>query len=86
MAKKYLVKFDCTIGDYEHSEIFIFDIFSNKLFFLEPLEATAIGSYIIVCRYLFDWLFLNNINDEIIIDILKEEFKWNIVNYFSFCE
>ena len=25
MAKKYLVKFDCTIGDYEHSEIFIFD-------------------------------------------------------------
>jgi len=25
MTKKYLVKFDCTIGDYEHSEIFIFD-------------------------------------------------------------
>ena len=33
----------------------------NKLFFLEPLEATAIGSYVMVCRYLFDYLFLNSL-------------------------
>jgi len=29
----------------------------NKLFFLEPLEATAIGSYIAVCRALWDYMF-----------------------------
>jgi hypothetical protein len=31
-------------------------------------------------------LYLKDINDEIVVDILKEEFKWNIINYFSFCE
>ena len=25
MKKKYLVKFDCIIGDYEHSDNYIFD-------------------------------------------------------------
>ena len=28
MSKKYLVKFDITIGDYEHSDQYIFD---NKM-------------------------------------------------------
>ena len=36
----------------------------NKLFFLEPLEATAISCYVTVCQYLFDWLFLDNRNKE----------------------
>jgi hypothetical protein len=31
-------------------------------------------------------LFLDNINDEIVLELLKQEFGWNIVNYFSFCE
>ena len=29
----------------------------NKLFFVEPLEATAIGSYVMVCRFLSQYLF-----------------------------
>ena len=45
----------------------------NKLFFLEPLEATAIGSYVMVCKYLFDWLFLNTIN--------KDEANFTIKEY-----
>lgn len=44
----------------------------NKLFFLEPLEATAIGSYIIVCRHLFDWLFLDNTTKDEANAIIKE--------------
>jgi hypothetical protein len=31
-------------------------------------------------------LFLKDIDDEAVIDILKNEFRWNIINYFSFCE
>jgi len=44
----------------------------NKLFFLEPLEATAIGSYIFVCKFLFDYLFLNNFNKDQANNAIKE--------------
>ena len=44
----------------------------NKLFFLEPLEATAIGSYIVVCRHIFDWLFLNNTTKDQANNIIKD--------------
>jgi len=31
-------------------------------------------------------IYLGDINDKIMLDVLKEEFRWNIINYFSFCE
>lgn len=36
----------------------------NKLFFLEPLEATAMGTYMDTARFHFDYMF-NNISEEI---------------------
>ena len=31
-------------------------------------------------------LYRSDINDDVVLDILKEEFKWNIIDYFDFCE
>ena len=44
----------------------------NKLFFLEPLEATAISCYVTVCQHLFDWLFLDKKNKDEINYAIKE--------------
>ena len=44
----------------------------NKLFFLEPLEATAMGGYIKSCRFYFDYIFNN---------CTKEHTVNNIKNY-----
>tara|TARA_R110000765_G_scaffold31595_5_gene73820 strand:+ start:3818 stop:4165 length:348 start_codon:yes stop_codon:yes gene_type:complete len=31
-------------------------------------------------------LYRDDINDDVLLEILKGEFKWNIINYFDFCE
>ena len=36
------------------------------------MEATAIGSYVMVCRYLFDWLFLKQTSKDQANSTIKE--------------
>lgn len=52
----------------------------NKLFFLEPLEATAISSYVEVCRSLFDWLFLGKYDKQQANDSIKN-YMYKIQNF-----
>lgn len=37
----------------------------NKLFFLEPLEATAMGSYVKVCQFYFNYMFGNTCKESV---------------------
>ena len=52
----------------------------NRLFFLEPLEATAIEAYLFLARRTFDWI-INNITTSVLItqEILK--YTYQIQNY-----
>lgn len=44
----------------------------NRLFFLEPLEATALSVYIYWIRHTYDWIILKNTHPEKISFIIKE--------------
>ena len=41
----------------------------NKLFFLEPLEATAMGTYIVANQQYFDYIFNNKSKKDVVLDI-----------------
>jgi hypothetical protein len=43
----------------------------NKLFFLEPLEATAVGAYINTCRFYWDYIFNGHKKQDINFNIKK---------------
>jgi len=51
----------------------------NKLFFLEPLEATAMGCYLAMCRFYWDYMF-NNVSKEIITNRIKD-YVYKIQNF-----
>ena len=44
----------------------------NRLFFLEPLEATALSVYMYWIRYTYDWIILKNTHPKEISSIIKK--------------
>ncbi len=52
----------------------------NRLFFLEPLEATAIQSYLFWIRRTFDWV-INNITTSVLITQEIREYIYQIQNF-----
>jgi len=59
----------------------------NRLFFLEPLEATALQSYMKVNRYIFDFIFHKNITSELLkskIHLLIEQIQNFVLWHYHF--
>lgn len=51
----------------------------NKLFFIEPLEATAVGTYIATCRFYWDYIFNGQKKQDINFNLKK--FIYQIQNF-----